>query len=183
MKDSGSELILVGRILAPQGNKGEVRVESFTDNAARLTEPGQVIASGHAGTEQSRDDRVLTLTGGRPHGKFFAVKFDGVDSISAAEALRGLWLKVPRSSLPALPDGSFYLFEIIGLEAVSESGESFGIVEEIMRGPGNDVYVVRGARGELLLPATRAVILDVDRAHRRLVVRPPEPYERQAPVR
>lgn len=177
VKGNAAELIAVARILAPQGNRGEVRVESLTDNVARLTRPGGFILSRAPGTERLPGDRAAQLVTGRPHGKFYALKFGGVETISDAETLRDLWVKVPLSELEPLPEGSYYLFEIIGCDVLTEAGQRLGVVEEILRGKGNDVYVVRGSRGEVLLPATREVVLGVDRDSRTLTVRPPLAYD------
>lgn len=173
MKGDLPELVAVARVLAPQGNRGEVRVESLTDNPLRLTRPGQFILSRVPEGRPAPDDRAVKLVSGRPHGRFYALKFAGSESIADAETLRNLWVKVPRDELAPLPAGSFYLFEIIGCTAVTEDGRLLGRVEEILRGPANDVYVIRGPGGEVLLPATREVILSVDREKRTMIVRPP----------
>lgn len=177
MSAEQTELVAVARILAPQGNRGEVRVEPLTDNVARLTTPGSVILSRVPGPTPDPGDRVAELVAGRPHGKLFALKLAGSDSISQAETLRDHWVKVRVAELAPLPEGSYYLFEIIGSNVVTEDGEPLGRIEEIMRGAGNDVYVVRGRQGELLLPAVREVILNVDRVSRLVTARPPLPYE------
>lgn len=173
MKDELPELVAVARVLAPQGNRGEVRVESLTDNPLRLTQPGRFILSRVPDGSPAPDDRIVQLVAGRPHGRFYALKFAGSESIADAEILRNLWVKVPRSELAPLPAGSFYLFEIIGCTVVTEDGRPLGRVEEILRGPANDVYVVRGSGSEVLLPATREVVLRVDREGRTMIVRPP----------
>lgn len=176
MKADAPALIAVARVLSPQGNRGEVRVESLTDNPERLVRPGRFVLSRDSGDAAVEGDRNGELISGRPHGKFYALKFRGIDSISDAETLRNLWVKVPRAELAELPDDTYYLFEIIGLDVVTETGERLGTVEEVMRGSGNDVYVVRGQR-EILLPAVREVVLSVDREHRIMTVQLPLPYE------
>lgn len=172
MKGDLPELVAVARVLAPQGNRGEVRVESLTDNPLRLTRPGRFILSRVPDGSPAPDDRSVELISGRPHGRFYVLKFAGSESIADAETLRNLWVKVRRDELLPLPPGSFYLFEIIGCSVVSEDGRPLGRVEEILRGSANDVYVVRGPRGEVLLPATREVILSVDRESRTMIVHP-----------
>lgn len=177
MRDNGPQLIAVARILAPQGIRGEVRVEPLTDNATRLTTPCRFILSRGSGSEPAAGDREAELVSGRPHGKFFALKFAGIETMSDAETLRNLWVKVAFSELRPLPEGAFYLFEIVGCDVVTEDGQLLGKVDEILSGTGNDVYVVRGPRGEVLLPATREVVRGVDREKRTMTVRPLQPYE------
>lgn len=174
MKVDAPELIVVARVLAPQGNRGEVRVESLTDNGERLLTPGELIVSRDPGVNATPADKMMQLQRGRPHGKFHALKFVGIESINDAETLRDAWIKVPRAQLPPLPEGEYYLFEIVGLTVVDENGAELGRVEGIMRGKGADVYVVKGPRGELLLPALRSVVLSIDRDGGRMTVREPD---------
>jgi 16S rRNA processing protein RimM len=162
VKADAPQLISVARVLAPQGNRGEVRVQSLSDNATRLLTPGEFVVSPDQGSRPTPADRVMTLERGRPHGKFHALKFAGIASINDAETLRDMWVKVPRAELPALPAGEYYLFEIIGLSVVDEDGKVLGKVDGVMRGKGADVYVVQGPRGELLLPAAHEVVLAID---------------------
>ncbi len=98
------------------------------------------------------------------------VKLKGVDSPEAAKALAGATLEVLESDLRPLPDGTYYHYHLLGMRVVSIHGEDLGEIAEIVDTGGNDVYVVRGQRGELLLPATTDVIKDVDVAAGQMTV-------------
>jgi len=84
---------------------------------------------------------------------------------------RGAALAVPREMAAALPEGRYYIFDILGLTVETEAGEVLGTVDEVIRTPGNDVFVVRGAR-ELLVPAISSVVLRIEPAQHRMVIRP-----------
>jgi len=161
-----SGLVIVGRVVKPHGIRGEMQVEPDTDFPERLAglREVQLVLAGRA-----TPVRMETV---RRTGRGLLVKIAGVESPEDVDAWRGALLAVPRSSAAALPEGRHYVFEIIGMAAVTEAGEPLGVVDEIIRTPANDVFVVRGLRGELLVPAIASVVLAVDGAARHIVIRP-----------
>jgi 16S rRNA processing protein RimM len=93
-----------------------------------------------------------------------------VASVEAAEALRGSLLSLPESELAPLPEGEYYAHQIVGLEVFESDGAPLGKVVGLFPTGSNDVYVVDGPRGELLLPAIDDVILEVDVPGGKMVV-------------
>ena len=88
-----------------------------------------------------------------------------------AETLRGSWLTIPESDLEPLPDGAFYHFQLVDMDVYTDDGEHLGQIVEIIETPGNDVYIVRKTNErDLLLPAIKDVILDVDVESSRMTV-------------
>ena len=116
-------------------------------------------------------DRSLVVATARPHGGRVLVSFEGVRDRDAAEALRGTYLFVPVSEAPALPEGEYWPHDLVGCEVVTEQGTPLGRVHEVIHGPANDVWSVRRDGQELLVPALKDVVADVDVEHRRVVVR------------
>jgi 16S rRNA processing protein RimM len=155
---SDAGLITVGRIVAPHGLQGEVRVRLETDFPERFAARRAVFLV--------RDGRAepTTITAARPHRAGMLVSIAGVEDATAAGQLRGAAIAVPRASLAPLDEDSFYVFQLIGLRACTTDGEDLGVVGEVMRGPAHDIYVVRGRDGEVLLPAVRQVVRGVDLA-------------------
>jgi 16S rRNA processing protein RimM len=103
------------------------------------------------------------------------LKLDGVDSIDAAERLRGLDLRIPEEDLSALPEGSYYHHQLRGLRVEDAGGGEIGRVADVMETGGEAVVlVVRGASGETLIPLADAFVRAVDLARGRLVVVVPE---------
>ena len=111
----------------------------------------------------------------RRSGGVLVVKLDRVNDRTHAESLRDAVLTVPPEDLEPLPDGSYYHFHIMGIEVWDEDGRRLGTVRSILSTGSNDVYVVRSADGrELLVPALKDVLLEVNPAESRMVVRLPE---------
>ena len=109
------------------------------------------------------DSLPATVVSSRPHRVGYVILLDSVQDRTAAESLRGALLTVPEDDLAELPEGAFYHFQLIDMDVVSEEGEHLGRIAEILETPGNDVYLVRKQDSrDLLLPAIRDVVLDVD---------------------
>lgn len=140
--------------------RGEFNVASLSDAADRFA----------AGAALWIDGERYTVERARPHKSGLAVKLKGVGSRSEAEALRGRLLEIPENELEPLAEDEYYRFQLIGMAVVDGDGRELGRLEEILPTGSNDVYVVRGPAGELLLPATDEVVKDVDVAGRRMVV-------------
>jgi 16S rRNA processing protein RimM len=102
----------------------------------------------------------------------FLVKIAGIDRPEDAAAWRGALLAVPREAAAVLPEGRRYVFDVIGMAAVTDAGDALGTVDEVIRTPANDVFVIRGPRGEILVPAIASVVLAFDDAARRMIIRP-----------
>jgi 16S rRNA processing protein RimM len=167
----GGELLTIGRITAPHGLKGEVRVHPETDFPERLADIKDVFLVDSAGV------RPAVIVGSRAHGAVVLMRFEGVTSIDDAERLRGAALAIPLESAGPLAPDTYYVHEILGMHVVTEEGRALGVVSEVLRAPANDVYVVRGQHGETLVPALRAVVRSVDRGARKMVVALPAGLE------
>ena len=162
------ELITVGRILRPQGRRGEVRLEPLTDDPARLAELAECFLLPPAAGE------ARTVEAVRFQGAVPVVKLAGTDSIGEAEALAGRLIAIPRAAARPLPPDHFYAFDLIGCRVRNPEGRELGTIGEVSAGPAHDVWTVRAGTREWLLPAVSAIVERVDLAERVVVVRPPE---------
>jgi len=170
------DLVAIGRIVRPQGRKGEVIAEPLSDRPDRF--PGLRAAYVPAPGGGSRRVEVTSCW---PHKRRFVLKIEGVDTIEDAEAYRGLELRIGEEELQPLPAGSYYHHQLRGLRVEEASGRALGSVAEILETGGEAVVlVVRGDAGESLIPLAAPFIKDVDLPAGRLVVTPLE--ERTAPV-
>lgn len=152
--------IAVGRVLAPVGLAGDIRIQPLTD-VVGLFSKGRGL--------WLRGERFEVERAQRRKGQLH-VKLSGVDSREAAEALRGEAIEVPKSLLEPLPEGQYYRFQIIGMQVYDAGRGYLGEVRQVLATGGNDVYVVEGERGEVLLPAIDDVIKEVDVAGGRMTV-------------
>jgi 16S rRNA processing protein RimM len=144
--------VAVGLIIGPWGRVGDLKVRSLTDFPERFA-PGRRL---YAGGEPYTIEHCQWRRG------YACLKFSGIDSTTAAEALRQRLLEVPESELMPLAEGEYYHFQILGLEVRSTGGEILGTVAEVISTGSNDVFLVQGPLGELLIPGTEDVIKSVD---------------------
>ncbi|MBF0160167.1 MAG: 16S rRNA processing protein RimM [Magnetococcales bacterium] len=159
MSRPGERWLVVGRIVAAFGIRGEVRVRSSTGQLDRLLNAD----CWHIGTAEQ--DRVpVKLVSGRMQGAGLIVSVEGVVNRNQAEALVGQSLWLPRSQLPELTDeDEFYWCDLIGCQVQTEEGLPLGRVVEMMATGANDVLVVHNEEGvERLLPMTAEVVRQVD---------------------
>lgn len=112
-------------------------------------------------------DAPLTIERVESGGRSLVLYLTGVATREAAEALVGRYLEAPG---PALPEGTYYWDQLIGLAVVDSRGGVVGELVEIFRAGGNEVYRVVGPTGERLVPALRSVVLEIDLDARRIVV-------------
>ena len=159
--------LTIGEIVAPFGLAGEMKVRLETDFPERFRKLKRVclrFPDGHA--------EMADVEATRPHKTQILLRLQGVDSIEQAEALRNTFLQVRTQDAVRLPKDEFYIYDLLGCEVVTEDGRVFGKLMHIMRGGGNDVYVIGEGKSEVLLPAIKDVIRSVDLQQRRIVVSP-----------
>lgn len=158
-----TELLTLGQLTSPFGVQGWLKVFSYTDPITGiLNYPEWII-------EQGLEQRLVKLAQGRQQGKALVVQLVGVQDRTAAEALAGAWVKVPKAALPQLPHGDFYWWQLEGLRVETNSGIALGVVSHLLStGAANDVLVVRAThpddpQQERLLPwLMDQVIVQVD---------------------
>jgi 16S rRNA processing protein RimM len=114
--------------------------------------------------------RAVDVVAIRGHGDHLIVQLADVTSPAGAVALFGELLYVRRDEAATLPRGSYFEHEVVGLRVETAGGRDLGTVTEILRTGANDVYVVRGDLGEVLIPAVRHVVRRVEIANRRIIV-------------
>ena len=164
----GEPPILVGVIARAHGLGGEVVVDAYSDAPERF-QPGSVLTAAFPTGKTAS----LVVANMRPFQERLLVQFEGVATRTEAESLRGADLLIARSEVKPLPEGQYYRFELVGLAVKSRAGEPLGEVADVFSTGSNDVYVVRGPRGEILLPAIAGVIVEIDLAQKTMTVAPP----------
>jgi 16S rRNA processing protein RimM len=162
--------LVVGRIGRAHGVAGEVTVELRTDDPETRFAPDTVLRTDPA----ERGPLTIRSVRSRPGG--LIVGFAGVSDRAGASSLRGTFLVVDASTLPALDDpDEFYDHQLVGLAAVLLDGRSLGTVREVLHPPGADLLVIRADDGpERLVPFVTAMVPTVDVPGGRVVVDPPE---------
>jgi len=160
--------LTVGRISRPHGVRGELRVEIVTGYPERLEQRAYFCLASPASPDVVQSYPVEHL---RRHRGVLLLKLGGCDDRNAADELRGMLVQIPFAEAVPLEEGEFYHFQLIGVSVETESGRQLGQVVEVLETGANDVYIVRGPGGEVLLPAVDEVVLELDLKLRRMVVR------------
>lgn len=157
--------VAVGRILAPFGLKGELKVLSLTENPDRFRPKARVYAG----------QQPVTIASVREAGAHLYITLKGFSDRSSVEKFRLTLLQVPESDLPELEEGEYYRFQLIGLNVEDRAGTPLGVLEEVLETGANDVYRVRTPQGkDLLLAHTPDVIVSIDLEAKRMIVDPPD---------
>lgn len=154
--------------------RGGLKLISYAESLDVFTAGLPVRARGADGAEA-----VYEVGEVRPQGRGAVLFLAGITHRSQAEALVGCDLFIEKATLPALPEGTYYWADLIGLEVVSVDGRSLGRLESILATGSNDVYVVKGAGKEILIPALKSVVKAVDLAARRVRVDLPEGLDQE----
>jgi 16S rRNA processing protein RimM len=162
----GADRVLVARIGAAQGLRGEVRLWAFTADPLAIRDYGPLEAG---------DGRRFTIESLRPGKNFLVARFAGIGDRNAAEMLRNIDLYVARDRLPATEADEFYHADLIGLSAVTPEGRTLGTVVAVHDFGAGDLIEIRPASGQtVMVPFTAADVPVVDVAGGRLVIDPPE---------
>jgi 16S rRNA processing protein RimM len=163
---SAPERIVVGRIVKPHGTTGEVVVEVLSDAPDRFA-AGARLEAGDPGGERS----LLTVRKARRDRGLLLVTFRQVPDRGAAERVRGALLSIPGDEVAAPAEGTYYEWQIRGLEVVDEEGEILGTLDRVIERAGNDVWVIDTGDGEAMVPAVEEFIRSVDLESGRIVIR------------
>jgi 16S rRNA processing protein RimM len=161
-----ADLVAIGRVVRPQGRKGEVIAESLSNQPGRFPGLKAAYVPGPGGSS-----RRVDITACWPHKGRFVLKIAGVDSIDEAEGYRGMELRIGEEELQPLPEGSYYFHQLRGLSVEEGSGRALGRVSDILETGGEAVVlVVTGEAGETLIPLAAPFVRDVDLPAGRMVV-------------
>jgi 16S rRNA processing protein RimM len=144
--------IPVGRVTRTHGLKGELKFFP-TDQEDLAVQSNQQILLGEM------TFKIKSVRGAKSP---FIIKFEGVDSIEAAQSLAGQEVLVAREDFESLPEGEYYRFEIEGLKVFDDTGKYYGVIEDIIETGSNDVYVVRENDKEWLVPMIDSVVQSID---------------------
>lgn len=169
----GEDVLLpIGEIVGTHGIKGYLKVFSYAESPDSFA-PGTELILSREGLKVAtfRTEAV------RPHKRVVFVALEGIGSIEAAEELVGCQICVQKASLAETDEGTYYWYQIIGLEVLTLDNRRLGRVSAILPTGSNDVYVVREGEKEVLIPAIDSVVVDIDLKRKVLKVDLPEGLE------
>lgn len=151
------QMIAIGRITRAQGLRGEVNIEPLTDDPGRFSLLERVTVEKSDGLAQ-----VMKIEKARVVKQRVILKLSDLTNRTEAEAWRGAEIKIPQHECLPLAAGSYYIFDLIGLQVVTAAGTVIGEITQVMDLPANDVYVVQSETREYLIPAISEVIKNID---------------------
>lgn len=159
------QFLQVGVISSTHGIRGEVKVFPTTDDALRFKKLKKVLL------DTGRERLELEVQSVKFFKQFVIVKFRGIDNINDIEQYKGSALLVSREDAVVLGENEYYIADLIGMD-VETDGEHFGVLRDVMETSANEVYVIdTDSHGEVLVPAIRDCILDVDVEARKMKIR------------
>lgn len=159
------QFLQVGVISSTHGVRGEVKVFPTTDDANRFRKLKTVIL------DTGREHLTLEIEGVKFFKQFVILKFKGIDNINEIEKYKGRSLLVDREHAVKLKENEYFVADMIGISVFTEDGKAFGILKDVMETGANDVYIIESPEyGEVLIPAIRQCILEVDIENQRMVI-------------
>ena len=147
----------VGVISSTHGVRGEVKVFPTTDDVTRFRQLKKVYL------DTGREMLPLEIENVKFFKQFAILKFKGIDNINDIEKYRGKSLMIDREDAVDLDEDEYFIADMIGMKVCTEDGSEFGTLKDVMETGANDVYIIDSLEhGEVLIPAIRECILDVD---------------------
>ena len=160
------ERVAIGYVVRPKGVRGEAVVEPLTGDVDRFDEVDEVTLE-----RSGQPPKRLRIAGWRIDGRGILVKFAGIDSPErvAGEVSKG-YLTIPREEVPDPPEGSYYVFDLVGCRVEDEDGSELGKVADVQEMPSADLLVIRNGQKEVLIPLVGDFVTEVLVSERRVVV-------------
>ncbi len=162
--------LTVGAILAPHGVRGEFKVRLQTDDPEHLLTVKRLYLGDEA--------KPRAVLGARMHAGNALIRLQGISSPESVERLRGTPLRIRGADARPLAENEYFLYQVIGLEAFDEAGNKLGQVSDFIETGANDVLVITPENGgaDMLFPSHPDVVIAMDPAAGRIVVRPLDYY-------
>lgn len=166
--------ITIGQISKVRGIKGEMVVDPLTDDPERFSALEKVFLS--------KDEKVIQVDVEKARVVFITknlkqrvlLKLKGVETPEEAKKLVGSFLEIEREDLIHLPEGRYFIFDIIGLKVITTDDKEIGTVKEVISLPANDVYVVQGNQKEYDIPAIKEIVKKIDLEKKIMIIEPKE---------
>jgi len=158
-------MYIIGKVLKPQGTKGEVKVEIITSF------PEHFVSLDSVYFEENKNYQAYSIESTRTTDRFVFLKFENIDSIDQAEKLRNKYCYIREDELSELTKDEYYIHDLIGMQVFDEAGNRIGEISEVESYPANDVYVVSSPEGvQLNFPAIQEVIKSVDKKENKMTI-------------
>ena len=160
-RDNVMEKILIGKIVSAVGLKGELKVYNYSDRPDIYEDTPSIYV----------DDVLMPVRSVRQQKNMIVLGLEGINDRDAAERARGSLLYVTEDDLPELPEGEYYIRDLIGMEAVTDDGAHLGKVTDVIQNTAQDIFEVETDDGrQVLIPKVPEFVLDIDPDSRRVTL-------------
>ncbi|AJA48138.1 ribosome maturation factor RimM [Clostridium pasteurianum DSM 525 = ATCC 6013] len=156
------EFLTVGQIINTHGIKGEVKVYPLTDNTNRFRKIKKVYI----------DDEERNVLWCKIQPDKIIMKIEGIETPEVAFKYKNKYLKVSRKDAVALEKGSYFVADIIGCTVIDEEEKIIGTVHDVIFTGSNDVYWVKGNEDDVMIPALKSIVVNMDMSNKRIVIKP-----------
>jgi len=175
MGRDGPRFLAVGHIVKPHGIKGEFLVLPLTDHPQSTYTPGVVLHLGNVDSVNPDPGLPdLKLEQVRPYRNGYIASAGGITDRNDAERLRGHYLFREVSALEPLGDGEFFYHQLLGMKVQTNIGTVVGEVTEVYELDPNDILCVQGHEGEIMIPFSKEIVLQVNADEKCIVIDPPD---------
>jgi 16S rRNA processing protein RimM len=162
-------VVLIGKIVGAHGIRGNCKIISYAESLS-VFQPGRKV---HV-VPRSGQEQDYEINWAKSHSKVDLLSLKGIETRDQAQALIGSELFIEKAQLPNVEEGSYYFFDLIGMEVFEVDGKYLGLLESIIQTGSNDVYVVKHNDNEILIPALETVVREIDLENKRMLVVLPE---------
>ena len=162
---SSEDLILIGKVVRPQGLKGLLRILSYARSAESFLNVGTVLLK--SDKQELVEYKISSL---KAHKGVFLMKLEGLNSLGDAERYRGAEIFLKKDLLRREGDEDYFWFELIGLTVFLSSVRCIGTLKQIIPTGSNDIFVVKEGKKEYLIPAIHGVVEKIDLKNKRIII-------------
>jgi 16S rRNA processing protein RimM len=157
--------LVVGRIGRAHGVLGEATIEVQTDDPDSRFKIGNKL--------NLADGRQLTIRSSRWHNQILLLAFDGIADRNQIEVLRDQFISA-EVDINLLAPGEYHFQQLIGCQVIQHNGDLIGLVDEVIKSPGQDLLSVNRAGRQVLIPMVKQIVTEIDLAAKKITVNPPE---------
>lgn len=151
-----SDFVVIGLLRRAHGVKGEISVQPVSDLTERFEALERVLV------RQDGEIAEMAVEGVRAKGGSVLLKLEGIGDRTAAQALAGAEIGVRKKDVYPVPEGTYYVFDLIGCRVVGQEGREIGLIDDVLKMPANDVFVVKDGTREVLIPVVKSVVKKID---------------------
>lgn len=159
------EYFEIGQIVNTFGIKGVVKVNSFTDDPLEFEKLKKILV------EKNKKLLEFEIEEAKLHKNQVLLKLKGINDINEAEKYKGCYIKLPREKAKKLPENTYFIADLIGIDVFTDNGELLGKVDDIYNSGSADIYVIKNELGkQILLPGIKEVIKEIDVDNEKIIV-------------